>query len=149
MKFRIAVSKEKYDSVKDYLTDHGVDIGDEAEFQITESAGYPAFLSARNDKKDRIRLSVADVIFIEAFGKEIEIHTMQETFFSTDRMYQLESMLDPKEFIRVSKSVIVARKYVKKIRPSISMKYILTMSDGTLVDVTRSYYYEFRRFFNI
>jgi two-component system response regulator LytT len=29
------------------------------------------------------------------------------------------------------------------------MKYILTMSDGTLVDVTRSYYSDFRRFFKI
>ena len=29
------------------------------------------------------------------------------------------------------------------------MKYVLTLSDGTLVDVTRSYYADFRRFFNI
>ena len=45
--------------------------------------------------------------------------------------------------------MIIAGKHVKKIRPSLSMKYILTMTDGTLVDVTRSYYSEFRRFFNI
>ena len=64
-------------------------------------------------------------------------------------MYELESLLDPNKFLRVSKSVIIARKHVKKIRPSLSMKYILTMSDGTLVDVTRSYYSDFRRFFGI
>ena len=74
---------------------------------------------------------------------------MKDTYRSRDRMYELESLLDPKDFLRVSKSVIIARKHVKKIRPSLSMKYILTMSDGTLVDVTRSYYSDFRRFFGI
>ena len=64
-------------------------------------------------------------------------------------MYQLESLLDPREFLRVSKSVIISRKHVRKIRPSLSMKFILTMSDGTLVDVTRTYYSDFRRFFGI
>ena len=64
-------------------------------------------------------------------------------------MYQLESLLDPQVFLRISKSVIIARNHVRKIRPSLSMKYILTLTDGTVVDVTRSYYSDFRRFFNL
>ena len=127
MKIRISVSEEKRDLVARYLTEHGIELGEEAEYMITESSRYP----------------------IEAFGKDIEVHTMQGTFFAQDRMYQMESLLDPQEFLRISKSVIISRKHVKKIRPSLSMKYILTMSDGTLADVTRSYYSDFRRFFNI
>ena len=96
-----------------------------------------------------MNLSAEEIIFIEAFGKDIEIHTADGTFYSSDRMYQLESVLDRKEFLRISKSVIISKKHVKKIRPSLSMKFILTMSDGTLLDVTRSYYNDFRRFFNI
>ena len=45
--------------------------------------------------------------------------------------------------------MIIARRHVKKIRPALSMKFILTLSDGTVVDVTRSYYSAFREFFNI
>ena len=77
------------------------------------------------------------------------MHTVRETYLARDRMYQLELLLDPKEFLRVSKSVIISGRHVKKIRPTLSMKYILTMTDGTLIDVTRSYYNDFRRFFNI
>ena len=149
MKIRISVSEEKYGLVKDYLTEHGVETGDDAEYMITETSRYAAFLSVRDDRKERIRVSADEVIYIEAFGKDVEIHTTHGTYYSQDRMYQLELLLDPKEFLRVSKSVIISGRHVKKIRPTLSMKYILTMTDGTLIDVTRSYYNDFRRFFNI
>lgn len=149
MKLRIAVSEEKYAALRDYLTEKGVELGEDGEFLVTEASRYPAFLSARDEKKERVRLSAEEVVYIEAFGKEIEIHTPTGTYYAQDRMYELEALLDPAKFIRVSKSVIVSRQHVKKIRPSLSMKFILTMSDGTLVDVTRSYYGDFRRFFNI
>lgn len=149
MKFRLSVSDENFESVKEFLSGRGIEIGDDGEYVISEAPGHVDFLAVRNEKKERMRLKTDEVIYIEAFGKDIEIHTEEGTFSSQDRMYQLESQLDSNEFIRVSKSVIIARKHVKKIRPSLSMKYILTMTGGDLVDVTRSYYSDFRRFFNI
>ena len=53
-------------------------------------------------------------------------------------------MLDPEKLLRVSNSVIVAREKIRKISPSLSMKFVLTMSDGRGAVVTRSYYYIFR-----
>ncbi len=149
MKIRLSVSEENYDAVKAYLEERGIEVGEDSEYVITEFSRYPDFLPARDGRKERVRLSTDEVVFIEAFGKDVEIHTPRETYYAQDRMYQLEFLLDPKEFLRVSKSVIISRRHVKKIRPSLSMKYVLTMSDGTLVDVTRSYYADFRRFFNI
>ena len=149
MKIRISVSEEKHDAVKEYLEAHGIEISDESEFVLSEYARYPAFLNVRNDKKEKICLSTDEIVFIEAFGKDIEIHTERETYLAQDRMYQLEFLLDPKKFLRISKSVIISKNHVKKIRPSLSMKYILTMTDGTLVDVTRSYYTDFRNSFGI
>ena len=149
MKIRISVSEENYRSVLSFLDEHGIETGDDAEYTLTESDRYPSFLSVRNDKKEHVRLSVSEVTFIEAYGKDIEIHTGEGTFLSQERMYMLEALLDPQEFLRVSKSVIISKKHIKRIRPSLSMKFILTLSDGTLVDVTRSYYNDFKRFFNI
>lgn len=149
MKIRISVSEEKYDLVKDYLARHEVEVGEDGEYVLTEATKYPAFLNVRDDKKERMRLSVDEVIYVEAFGKDVEIYTSQGTYYAGDRMYQLEELLDPQEFLRVSKSVIISRKHVKKIRASLSMKYVLTLTNGVLVDVTRSYYGDFRRFFQI
>ena len=149
MKFRISVSEEEYADVKEYLESHGIEIGEDAEYTVTGASPYASFLSVRTAERDRLKISADDVIYIEAFGKEVEIHTLTATYYSQDRMYTLEAMLDPKTFLRISKSVIISAKHVRKIHPSLSMKYILTMSNGTLVDVTRSHYSDFRRFFNI
>lgn len=149
MKFRINVSGDKKTEIQEFLESHGIETGEDAGFTIIESNNGSSFVSVRDDDRERMNLSAEEIIFIEAFGKDIEIHTADGIFYSSDRMYQLESVLDRKEFLRISKSVIISRKHVKKIRPSLSMKFILTMSDGTLLDVTRSYYNDFRRFFNI
>ena len=149
MKFKISVSDEKYSELEAFLKDHGIEISEEAEYEITERKGSSEFLSVRNEKKERISLSTAEIVFIEAFGKDIEIHTMQDTFYSSDRMYQIEALLDKKEFIRISKSVIISRGHVKKKRPTLSMKFVLTLTNGVQVDVTRSYYAEFKKFYNI
>ncbi len=149
MKFRINVSGDKKTEIQEFLESHGIETGEDAGLTIIESNNGSSFVSVRDDDRERMNLSAEEIIFIEAFGKDIEIHTADGTFYSSDRMYQLESVLDRKEFLRISKSVIISRKHVKKIRPSLSMKFILTMSDGTLLDVTRSYYNDFRRFFNI
>ena len=149
MKFRISVSKEKYDQIKDYLTKMGIETGDDAEYVISENHYSGNFIPARNDKKERINISSDDVIYIESFGDDIEIHTGEGLFYARDRMYKLEESLDKTSFIRISKSVIISRKHIKKIRPTLSMKYILTMTDGSLVDVTRSHYASFRSFMNI
>ena len=148
MKFRISVSDEKQELIEKFLAEHGIEIDDDAEYVISESSGYASFLAARSESRESVRIAVDEVVFIESYGKDIEIHTLNDTYYSQERIYQLETKLDPKEFLRISKSVIISRKHVKKIRPALSMKYVLTMTDGTLVDVTRSYYSEFRKFFN-
>ena len=42
VKFRIAVSEEKYEALRDYLTAHGVELGEDGEFLVTEENRYIA-----------------------------------------------------------------------------------------------------------
>ena len=108
MKFRISVSPEKREELERFLMEHGIETDPNAEYAIVEESHYPDFLSARDRHRENVRIAIEDVIFIEAFGKEIEIHTLQDTFYAQDRMYQLEELLNPRAFLRISKSVIIA-----------------------------------------
>lgn len=149
MKIRLSLPEEKKAPVGAELARQGIEVSEDAEYTLIETPRSGNFLNVRDKEGGALRLSADQIVYIEAFGKDIEVHTLQDTYYSQDRIYRLEELLDPREFIRISKSVIIAKSSVKKIRPALTMKFVLTLSDDSLVDVTRSYYTNFRRFFNI
>ena len=151
MKIKLAVSAENYDSIALELSERGIEVDDGAELILTERGRYVGFLSVRETAEEgaRVHIGVGDIVAIEAFGHTIEVRTERDTYQSTDRLYQLEMMLDPTRFVRVSNSVIVNRKKIREIRPTFSQKFILTMRDGSRVDVTRSYYGNFKKVMDI
>lgn len=150
MKIRLNVSDEYYSKLEKKLLSAGFVIDDEAEFIITQKDKFTSYIAVKNKNGEKLRLKSEEIIFIESFGHSVVIHSTDgECYYALDRLYQLTSILDNTKFIRVSNCAIIARLHVKRIKPSISMKFILTMSDGSLVDVTRSYYSSFKDFFGI
>ena len=63
--------------------------------------------------------------------------------------FKCRGILDSEQFMRISNSVIIARNSVRKIKPTLGAKFILTLKNGATVDVTRSYYYIFRDAYGI
>lgn len=150
MKIRLAVGDEDYEEIASYLRAHGIEIDDDAELVLTQKDKYASHLSARDPQTgERLHISVAEIVYIESFGHTVEIHTRDAVLETTDRLYQLTALLDPGRFLRVSNSVIIAKRCVKRINPALSMKFTLIMSDGSRIDVTRSYYNIFKDAFNI
>ena len=144
MRVRLSVSKEIYDKTKTELLSHGIEIDEDSELELIERIGQTEYLSVKNEVGDRLKVRVQDIVIIESFGRNMDVHTEKETFKATERMYVLENELAGRGFIRVSNSCIVALKKIKKIRPSITMKFVLEMSEKSLVDVTRGYYHAFK-----
>ena len=149
MKVRLSVSENRYDEIKTELCDHGIDIDEDADLELIERFGQVEFLNVKNDVGDRMRIPVEDVVFIESFGRNMDVHTEHEVFRASERMYILEQELAGRDFIRVSNSCIISKKKIKRIIPSLSMKYVLEMTDKSLVDVTRGYYHSFREHMRI
>ena len=145
MKIRLAVSSERYEEISKLLEEKGIEVDESADLVLTETDSYAGFLSVRAQDGAKRHISTEDVIAIESFGHSVEVRCRDGIYQTTDRLYQLQSFLDPKQFIRISNSVIVSRAQIKDIRPTLSQKFILTMKDGSRVDVTRSYYSEFKR----
>lgn len=150
MKIRLAISDDKLDEVRHFFEEKGIEIDDDSEYVLTMRDGHVGHLSARNMKTgDKVYIATDDILYIESYGHQIEITTDNGTFSGTDPLCQLIVILDPKKFTRISKSVIIAKNKVKQIRPSLSMKFVLTMRDGRRLEVTRSFYNSFRDEFNI
>ncbi len=150
MKIRLNVSDERYAILEKMLISAGFEIDDEAKLMIIEKEQYSSFIAAKNERGEKIKLKAEEIVFIESFGHDVVIHSTDgETYSAYDRLYQLCMILDKDKFLRVSNCAIISKPHVKKIKPTLSMKFILTMSNGALVDVTRSYYNSFKEFFGI
>jgi two-component system response regulator LytT len=148
LKVKLLIDTGKYESVYRELTEHGIEVSDDAELIVTENRDK-SYLPVKNQKGERVMIDCEDIVYIESYGHRVDVHTNEEIYSSQDRIYMLEESLNPRSFIRVSNSVIVSKKHVTKIRPALSMKFVITMTDGTVIDVTRSYYASFRTFFGI
>ncbi|MBQ8011789.1 MAG: LytTR family transcriptional regulator [Oscillospiraceae bacterium] len=148
MKIKLNVSEERYAELEAFLTSHGFTISDDAEFLLQERERGISFLNAkRGDLLCRIRTE--EIVCIESYGKSVILRTMDGEYNISERLKELEQMLDGSKFMRISNSVIIAKNCVAKIKPTFSTKFILTMKNGTQVDVTRSYYYRFREAYGI
>lgn len=148
MKIKLMVSHKKYKELSDELTSLGIEIDNNSKLVLTEENQYIDFIMGK--QKDSFSpVSTSEIVFIETFGNEVVLHTENENYNISERLIRLESILDPAMFLRISNSVIVAVKKIRKIQPAFSSKYTLTLSDGSQVDVTRSYYNRFKDYFRL
>ncbi|MBP2241596.1 DNA-binding LytR/AlgR family response regulator [Cytobacillus eiseniae] len=150
MIIKLEISNERYDEIKSALEERGIEIDDTADLVLSETNNFIDNLIVREKGTNaRIILSVEDIVCIESFGHEVEVQTQEALYQATDRLYRIVSLLDPTKFLRISNSVVIARNKVKRITPTLSSKFIFTMTNGKSVDVTRSYYYIFKEYFGI
>ena len=148
LKIRVNVSKKRYKEVEEELRLAGFEIVDEAEFLLSECNQYAEYLSCKKQDSS-YHVPVSEIIFIESMGHDILIHAGKDTYRCREALCRLESSLNQEEFLRVSNSVIIAKKKVKKIKHALSQKFIVTLEGGHTVDVTRTYYYVFKSAFGI
>lgn len=148
MKIKLCVSEIRIPLLKRFFEEKGIETGDDADFILTERNQFAEYLNAKQNAA-LYRIPVKDIVFIESYGKNIILHTKDAQYNLTERLKELESLLDPEQFLRISNSVIIAHNSIKKIQPTLGQKFILTLTEASTVDVTRSYYYIFREKFGI
>lgn len=148
MKIKLMVSDGKYDRIAAELIQKGFEIDDEADFILSENNFCAEhIIGRRND--EIFRLKTDSISHIESFAHDVVAHSGGEEYRLNECLRRMEELLDPKKFIRVSNSVIVSVNHIKSIRPALSQKFVLTLTDGSKVDVTRTYYNIFRDFLGI
>ena len=148
MDIKLSVSEEHYTQLEQLLISLGFTISDDAEFILQERARGISFLNARRGG-EVCRIRTEEIVCIESFGKAVVLRTMDGEYEISERLKELEALLDADKFMRISNSVIIAKNCVAKIKPTLGSKFILTLKNGASVDVTRSYYYKFREAYGI
>lgn len=148
MQVKLRLNKERTDRVREELAALGIVVDENADLILTEE-NYQEDTLFCKDGADTVSVPLEDVCYIEAVGHDVLVHTKENVYKTGLRLYRLEAELPPDRFIRISNGVIIARNAIRRIRPGLSCRFFLILTNGDAVDVTRTYYYKFKEFYGI
>ena len=148
MQVRLKLNPDRQEPIRRELIDIGIEISDDANLILTEEDYREGEILCRKDE-DRFRIPIDDILYGESLNKEVWIIAEDQRYSTKLRLYELEKILPSEKFIRISNSVIISKNAIKKARPTLGQKFYLTLRNGTVVDVTRSYYYRFKDYYGI
>lgn len=90
-----------------------------------------------NGRVQIVRL--ADVEWIEACGNYVRLHTSAGRPMLRETLRSLVSRLDPARFARIHRSAIVALDCIREMRPSASGDYVVELTSGARLRLSRSF----------
>jgi two-component system LytT family response regulator len=101
-------------------------------------SGWPEKLTIKDG--DEITLvPVGDIQWVDAAGDYMCLHTAAATHIMRITMKQLEAMLNPSVFVRVHRSTLVNVSEIAGAQTTPSSEYLLQLSGGAQVKVSRGY----------
>ena len=82
-----------------------------------------------------VRLTVAEIIFIETSGHKVVIHLEDQTYNIYEKLDNLEIQLQGFGFVRAHQSYLVNMRHIRNIN-----SYILTLDNGKEISVPKARY---------
>ena len=108
----------------------------------------PQRIAARKGKRI-VLLSLREVVRAAIEDKLVFLHTQSERFHTDKSIAELETVLEPAGFFRISRGELVNLEYVREILPWFSGTYKIRLSSGVELDVSRDRGRRLKEFMNI
>jgi two-component system LytT family response regulator len=86
-----------------------------------------------------VLVKTADIDWIEAADNYVSLHVGNETHLLRETMNALEGRLNPKVFLRISRSTIVNLERIKELQPMFHGDYTVILRNGTRLSLSRSH----------
>ena len=98
---------------------------------------------------ESVNLAVDVILYIESVDKRTFIYTEKRVLLTDKRLYEIEEMLDKRDFFRCSKSTIINLNKVTQLKPELNRNIIATMENGEKVVISRRYASELKSLLEI
>ncbi|MBQ7614782.1 MAG: LytTR family transcriptional regulator DNA-binding domain-containing protein [Butyrivibrio sp.] len=95
-------------------------------------------LDAVKDEK-QYQLPITDIYYIEAVDDKTFVYLKKECYEAKKRLYEFENLLSGREFVRISKSVIVNLMKISAIKPALNGRFMCILANGEKVIISRKY----------
>ncbi len=84
-------------------------------------------------------LETKEIDWIEAEGNYVNIHTPKKSFLLRETISNLESQLDPKQFVRIHRSAVVRVDRIRELQNWSHGEYRVILHGGTELTLSRNY----------
>lgn len=84
-------------------------------------------------------LSLSDIYYFESVDNRTYLYTKDKVYESRQKLYELESMLEGKKYLRVSKSIVLNLMKVDAIKPALNGRMQATLISGEDIIISRKY----------
>jgi len=149
MKINIICKTEDYDRFRKLFEKNGFKVTDDSAKYRFEEIGYNSNkIHGYDYQGNRIIIEIDDIILFEADVNKSNVKLGNGNIcFVREKLYHFEVKHYNGVFVRVNKSQVINLTKIKKISPQINSRLKLTLSNGEVVYVTRTYIREFRESF--
>ncbi len=127
---------------------HCKDITDEVKRLKRHIDNFSTGISGTEDGNTYI-VSPNDIFYIESVDKKTFIYTEDKVLSTDKRLYELEEILDNRDYFRCSKSVIINLNKVVRLKPEITRNILATLSNDEVVVISRRYATELKKLLGI
>lgn len=90
-------------------------------------------------------IPVLDIYYIEAVDNKVFIYSAKKVYETRQRLYELESALKEKYFLRVSKALLLNLMKVKSIKPAVNGRFTAILQSGEEIIISRKYVPELKK----
>jgi two-component system LytT family response regulator len=80
-----------------------------------------------------------DIDWIEAWGDYVRLHCKGKSHIVRQKIGDVETRLDPQQFLRIGRSVIINADRIKEMEPMNHGDYVITLHDSTQLNLSRNY----------
>ena len=84
-------------------------------------------------------VAVSEIMYIESVDNRTFIYTESKVYESKQRIYELEDILKPKHYLRVSKAALVNLMKITSVKPALGGRFSAVLSNGEEIIISRKY----------
>lgn len=112
------------------------------------SAPLPEGVGAAEPYRQRLLVRTGDryvfvrteaIEWIESAGNYVRLHVGSQGYLLRQALSRVDTMLDPRRFVRIHRSAIVNLDCVEELRPLFSGDYQVRLRDGTRLTLSRTF----------
>lgn len=86
-----------------------------------------------------VNVNVDDLVYLETAGNYVVLQTLERQHLFRSTMNDMEAMLNPGEFLRIHRSFLINKRFVKKQRYAGGNEFSFQMKNGKVLSSAKSY----------